>query len=84
MNTQVTLTLSEPVYQQVQTIAQQSDRTIADLLTEIITLSLNQKTTGESILEMIANFTADLTTSEKDQLPTDAAENHDFYIYKNS
>ncbi len=83
MNTQVTLTLSEPIYQQVQTLAQQSDRNIADILTEIITLSLNQKSTGESILEMIANFTADLTTSEIEQIPTDAAENHDFYIYRN-
>jgi hypothetical protein len=84
MNTQVTLTLSEPIYHQVQTMAEQSDRTIADILTEIITLSVNQKTTGESILEMIANFTDDLSQSEIDKLPTDAAEKHDFYIYRNS
>ena len=83
MNYQVTLTLPEPIYQQAQTIAQKSDQSLVDLLTEIIAVSINEKTTGESILEMIDNFTDDMTIAEIEQLPTDAAENHNFYLYGN-
>ena len=37
--------------------------------------------TGESILKMVESFTNDMTDEELSQLPTDAAEQHDHYLY---
>lgn len=42
---------------------------------------MQKPTTGESILSMIADFTSDMTEDEVNQLPTDAAEQHDRYLY---
>jgi predicted RNase H-like HicB family nuclease len=39
-------------------------------------------TTGESILKIVENFTNDMTDEELSQLPTDAAEQHDHYLYR--
>jgi predicted RNase H-like HicB family nuclease len=39
------------------------------------------KSTGESLLNLFDNITADMTPDEIDQLPKDGAEQHDHYIY---
>ncbi|KAB8330489.1 hypothetical protein SD80_027845 [Scytonema tolypothrichoides VB-61278] len=41
----------------------------------------NNHTTGESILKMVESFTNDMTDEELSQLPTDAAQQHDHYLY---
>lgn len=38
-------------------------------------------TTGESILKIVEDFTNDMTDEELSQLPTDAAEQHNHYLY---
>jgi predicted RNase H-like HicB family nuclease len=38
-------------------------------------------TTGQSILNLVQKFTADMTDDEISQLPTDGAEQHDHYLY---
>ncbi len=54
---------------------------VFEKLKERIKLHLeNQQTTGESILKMVANFQADMTSEEMALLPTDAAEQHDYYL----
>lgn len=39
------------------------------------------QTTGQSLLELFANITADMTEEEIKNLPRDGAEQHDHYIY---
>jgi hypothetical protein len=39
-------------------------------------------TTGQSLLRLSQKFTADMSTDEINQLPTDAAQNHDHYLYR--
>lgn len=84
MSTEVTLNLPDALYQQAQQMAEECQRPLTDILVEILEASLVKKTTGESILEMVADFTSDLTEEELNQFPSDAAENHDHYLYKTS
>ncbi len=39
------------------------------------------QTTGDSILNLVENFTANLSEEEIQNLPTDGAEQHDHYLY---
>lgn len=55
-------------------------------LKEILLLQLQvekipPQTPGESILSAIAKFSQDMTEEEIERLPTDAAEQHDHYLY---
>lgn len=38
-------------------------------------------TTGQSILDIVQKFAADMTDDEIEQLPIDGAEEHDHYLY---
>lgn len=45
------------------------------------TNELKRENTGESILKMVNKFSNDITEEEINKLPTDAAENIDYYLY---
>jgi hypothetical protein len=38
-------------------------------------------TTGQSLLRLSQKYTADMSADEINQLPADAAQNHDHYLY---
>jgi hypothetical protein len=38
-------------------------------------------TTGQSLLRLSRKYTADMSADEINQLPADAAQNHDHYLY---
>lgn len=48
----------------------------------IASITPQQETTGESILNMVDKFTLDLTEEELKLLPVDGAEEHDHYLYR--
>lgn len=56
-------------------------------LKEMLSLQLEpaqvveQPTTGQSILKLVQKFAEDMTEDEINQLPTDGAEQHDYYLY---
>lgn len=39
-------------------------------------------TTGQSLLRLAQRFSADMSEDEINQLPVDAAQNHDHYLYQ--
>ena len=39
-------------------------------------------TAGQSLLRLAQRFSEDMTEDEINQLPTDAAQNHDYYLYR--
>jgi predicted RNase H-like HicB family nuclease len=41
-----------------------------------------QPTTGQSLLRLAQRFAADMSEDEINQLPADAAQNHDHYLYR--
>lgn len=43
--------------------------------------TVEQPTTGQSILKLVQKFAADMTEDEINELPSDAAEQHDHYLY---
>ncbi|WP_026734640.1 type II toxin-antitoxin system HicB family antitoxin [Fischerella sp. PCC 9605] len=45
------------------------------------TSTSHHQTTGESLINLVADFTKDMTEEEMNQLPTDGAEQHEHYLY---
>jgi predicted RNase H-like HicB family nuclease len=56
---------------------------LKEMLSQQFTSSEPEKpmTTGQSILDIVQKFSADMTDDEINQLPIDGAEEHDHYLY---
>lgn len=50
---------------------------------ELSSAQINVKpTTGQSLLRLAQRFAADMNEDEINQIPVDAAQNHDHYLYR--
>jgi hypothetical protein len=65
--------------QSLETIIAKLKDTLSQELTS--TQSSQPLTTGQSLLKLVQNFTADMTEEELNQLPVDAATQHNHYLY---
>jgi hypothetical protein len=60
-------------------IAKLKETLSQELSSSIVSL---QPTTGQSLLRLAQRFAADMSEDEINQLPADAAQNHDHYLYR--